>query len=257
MKLAVSNAQHALKVRAGAHATVVQRLEALQEALGLDELPARLECFDISHTMGESPVASCVVLGPEGPIKSDYRRFNIRDVTPGDDYGAMHEALSRRYRRLKAGEGKFPDLLFIDGGKGQVGAAEAALAELQISGLPVIGVAKGPTRRPGMEALVLSGRDRELILPPDSPALHVIQQVRDEAHRFAITGHRQRRSKARNRSVLEDVAGLGPKRRQQLLRQFGGLQEVARAGIEDLASVPGISRQLAQRIYDAFHGEGH
>lgn len=255
MRMATSNAEHALHARLNTQASVLQRFEALQEALGLEEAPSRLECFDISHTMGESPVASCVVFGPEGAVKSDYRRFNIRDVTPGDDYAAMHQALLRRYRRLKEGEGKLPDILFIDGGKGQVKQAEGVMEELQITGVTLIGVAKGPGRRPGLETLVLSGGEGSFILPPDSPALHLIQQIRDEAHRFAITGHRQRRARSRNRSVLEDIDGLGPKRRQQLLRQFGGLQEVSRAGVEDLAGVPGISRQLAQRIYDAFHTE--
>lgn len=256
MRMAVSNAEHALAARLNTQASVVQRFEALQEALQLEDPPTRLECFDISHTMGEAPVASCVVFDTDGPLKSDYRRFNIRDITPGDDYAAMHQALTRRYRRLKEGEGKLPEVLFIDGGKGQVRQAVEVLEELQITGVTVIGVAKGVSRRPGLETLILSGGEGAIILPPDSPALHLIQQVRDEAHRFAITGHRQRRARGRRHSVLEEVPGLGPKRRQQLLRQFGGLQEVSRAGVEDLASVPGISRQLAQRIYDAFHSEG-
>jgi len=256
LKMAQSNAEIALEARINSRATMGQRFEALQEALSLDELPARLECFDISHTMGEAPVASCVVFDTNGPLKSDYRRFNIEGVTPGDDYGAMHQALLRRFRRLRDGEGKLPDILFIDGGPGQVAQAVDVMQELQIAGVNVIGVAKGPARRPGQETLCLSGPGTELILPSDSPALHLIQQIRDEAHRFAITGHRQRRGKRRTTSVLEEIQGLGPKRRQQLLRQFGGLQEVARAGVEDLANVSGISRQLAQRIYDAFHADG-
>jgi len=255
VELAAANARHALAARLSARATVVQRLEALQDALALDEPPQRIECFDVSHTMGESPVASCVVFDSGGAVKSDYRRFNIKDVAPGDDYAAMHQALSRRYRRLKEGEGRLPDVLLIDGGKGQVSQAERALEELQVTGVVVVGVAKGPARRPGLETLCLSAQQGTRILPADSPALHLIQQIRDEAHRFAITGHRQRRAKSRHRSVLEDVPGLGVKRRQQLLRQFGGLQEIARAGVEDIAGVPGISRQLAQRIYDTLHGE--
>jgi excinuclease ABC subunit C len=257
VQMAVANAQTAISAQAASKANLLHRFEALQDALGLDDLPQRLECFDISHTMGEATVASCVVMDNlNGPLKSDYRRFNIEDITPGDDYAAMRQALTRRYTRLKKGEGKLPDILLIDGGKGQVAEAEAVLEELQISGVFLLGVAKGPARRPGQEVLVLSGKKAPSILPSDSPALHLIQQIRDEAHRFAITGHRQRRAKARTTSVLEEVEGLGPKRRQMLLRQFGGLQEVARAGVEDLASIPGISKQLAQRVYDAFHADG-
>jgi len=255
--MARHNAEHAVTLRASAHATTLQRYEALQDALQLEELPQRIECFDISHTSGERTVASCVVFDQTGPVKSDYRRYNIDDITGGDDYAAMKQAVLRRYQKLQAGEGNLPDILFIDGGKGQVSQAKQIFDELQIADVMIIGVAKGPTRKAGMETLImstcLSEKDREFILPADSPALHLIQQIRDEAHRFAITGHRQRRGKARTRSVLEDIEGLGPKRRQQLLRQFGGMQEVARAGVEDLASVPGISKMLAQKIYDAFH----
>ena len=256
LKMAEQNARQALMMRLNSQATLIQRFEALQDVLGLDELPARMECFDISHTMGEAPVGSCVVFDQNGPLKSDYRRFNIKSITPGDDYAAMHQALTRRYKRLKEGEGKIPDILFIDGGKGQVTQARDVIEELQIEGLTIIGIAKGPSRKAGLETLCLSDQKREIILPSDSPALHLIQQIRDEAHRFAITGHRQRRKKKRNTSPLEDIPGLGPKRRQQLLRQFGGLQEVARAGVEDLASLQGISRDLAQLIYDRFHSDG-
>ncbi|MFA5531752.1 MAG: helix-hairpin-helix domain-containing protein, partial [Thiohalomonadaceae bacterium] len=189
-------------------------------------------------------------------VKSDYRRFNIEGIAPGDDYAAMHQALERRYKRLKDGEGTYPDVLFIDGGKGQVAQAREVLSALGVAGVTVVGVAKGPSRKPGLEQLILSDHNAPITLPPDSLALHLIQQVRDEAHRFAITGHRQRRAKARTTSVLEDIPGLGSKRRQLLLRQFGGLQEVARAGVEDLAKVPGISLSLAQKIYDAFHPDG-
>lgn len=258
LEMATANARAAVRAQLASKANLLSRFEDLQDALGLESLPQRLECFDISHTMGEATVASCVVMETTGPVKADYRRFNIEGITPGDDYGAMRQALIRRYTRLKKGEGKLPDILLIDGGKGQLAEAEKVLEELQIEGVNILGVAKGPDRKPGQEALFLSGHSLSTkkaprILPTDSPALHLIQQIRDEAHRFAITGHRQRRARARNTSVLEDVPGLGPKRRQSLLKQFGGLQEVARAGVEDLSSIPGISRQLAQRVYDAFH----
>lgn len=255
LAMAEANAEHAISRQLASKANALQRFEALQEALALDQRPERIECFDISHTLGEATVASCVVFNTEGALKSDYRRFNIEGVIAGDDYAALHQALTRRYTRLKQGEGALPDILLIDGGKGQVAQAVAVLEELQIEGVRIIGVAKGPERRPGAETLFLSPSLRPFILPADSPALHLIQQIRDEAHRFAITGHRQRRGKTRNRSPLEDIAGLGPKRRRLLLSQFGGLQEVARAGVEDLAKVNGISRELAQRIYDVFHGE--
>ena len=233
-----------------------QRLEGLQESLGLDEAPKRMECFDISHTGGELTVASCVVFDEQGPVKSDYRRFNIAGITPGDDYAALIQAVTRRYTRIQKGEGRLPDILFIDGGKGQLSAVAGVLEELGIADLALVGVAKGPDRKPGMEQLFLSGADRRIILPPDSPGLHLIQQLRNEAHRFAITGHRQRRARKGKTSVLESVPGIGPKRRQRLLKQFGGLQELSRAGVEDLSRVDGISNQLAEQIYAAFHGEG-
>lgn len=255
IEMALDNAGHALNSHLNTRQGFTGRLSALSGVLGLDDTPERIECFDISHTRGESTVASCVVFGLEGPLKSDYRRFNIRDIQPGDDYGAMEQALTRRYTRLQKGEGKLPDLLLIDGGKGQVTAARKALEELQVTEVLIVGVAKGPGRKPGLETLHLPGQRAVLTLPADSPALHLIQQVRDEAHRFAITGHRQRRARARNTSALERVAGIGPKRRQQLLQQLGGLKEVARAGVEDLARVKGINRTLAQQIYDAFHGD--
>jgi excinuclease ABC subunit C len=254
MKMAKTNAEISLNQRLSSRANLLQRFETLQEVLGLDEMPKRLECFDISHTSGEKTVASCVVFGLEGAIKSDYRKFNIEGITPGDDYAAMNQALMRRFTRLQKGEGKRPDLLLIDGGKGQLTEAKAVMAELQLD-IDILGIAKGPGRRPGEETLFLVGREGEVDLSADSPALHLLQQVRDEAHRFAITGHRQRRAKARKTSPLEDIAGMGPKRRQKLLQQFGGLQEVQRAGIEDLVSVDGISASLAQKIYDVFHAE--
>jgi excinuclease ABC subunit C len=256
LEMARGNATLALRSRLGSQAGYRQRLEALREALMLDELPARIECFDVSHTSGERTVASCVVFDAEGPCKSAYRRFNIEDIAAGDDYAAMHQALTRRYTRIKQGEYPSPDLLLIDGGRGQLGSVSDALQELAVSGVTLVGVSKGRDRRPGAEQLWLSGRDAAVILPADSPAMHLVQQIRDEAHRFAITGHRQRRAKARTRSQLEDISGVGPKRRQRLLRQFGGIQGLARAAVEDIARVEGISPALAQQIYDAFHQAG-
>lgn len=255
MKMAITNAQHALRRHLASQANLKQRFEVLQEAFQLEALPERIECFDISHTFGESTVASCVVFDINGPVKSDYRRFNIEGIQAGDDYAAMEQALARRYRRIKEGEGKLPDLLLIDGGKGQLAKAETVIEELQIEGIKLIGVAKGRERRAGQEQLFLSGVKRPMQLPPDSPAFHLIQHVRDEAHRFAITAHRQQRGKKRTTSPLEEIPGIGNKRRQMLLRKLGGLREVARAGVEDLSRVPGISPALAQRIYDTFHQE--
>ncbi|MEW6764769.1 MAG: excinuclease ABC subunit UvrC [Pseudomonadota bacterium] len=254
VEMARHNAQLALGQRLASRGSQQARLEALRAALDMTDAPQRIECFDISHTMGESTVASCVVFGPEGPLKAAYRRYNIQDITPGDDYAAMKQALERRFGRAVQEDGALPDLLLIDGGAGQVTQAEEVLAGLGLSGkIMVVGVAKGPERRPGEETLLLAGSRRELDLPPHSPALHLIQQVRDEAHRFAITGHRARRAKSRDTSSLENIAGVGGKRRQQLLKHFGGLQALSRAGVEDIASVPGISAALAQRIYDHFH----
>lgn len=254
MKMAVTNAEISLNQRLSSRANLLQRFEMLQQVLELDEMPKRLECFDISHTSGEKTVASCVVFGLEGAIKSDYRKFNIEGITGGDDYAAMNQALIRRFTRLQKGEGKRPDLVLIDGGKGQITEAKAVMAELQLD-IDILGIAKGPERRPGEETLLLVGRAGEIDLPADSPALHLLQQVRDEAHRFAITGHRQRRAKARRTSPLEGIDGVGPKRRQKLLQQFGGLQEIKRAGIEDLSRIDGINKALAQKIYDIFHNE--
>ncbi|WP_019023991.1 MULTISPECIES: excinuclease ABC subunit UvrC [unclassified Thioalkalivibrio] len=253
LDMARRNAELALKTRIASQAGQAARLDALTAELNLESPPKRMECFDISHTGGERTVASCVVFGPDGAIKSDYRRFNIDGIEPGDDYAAMHQALSRRFARLKKGEGQEPDILFIDGGKGQVTQALNVLADLGLDHIRVIGVAKGEERRPGMETLILSGVEAPSILPAHSGALHLIQQIRDEAHRFAITGHRARRAKARKESTLESIPGLGPKRRSALLRHFGGLRGVARAGVDELTKVPGIHRRLAQAIYDQFH----
>ena len=254
MKMALTNADINIRQQLQSRNNMLQRYQVLQQALQLTTMPKRIECFDISHTRGEKTVASCVVFGLEGAIKSDYRQFNIDGITPGDDYAAMRQAITRRYKRLQKGEGKWPDLLLIDGGKGQLSSVESVMNELQIT-LPILGIAKGPERRPGEESLFLVGQAEEVILTADSPALHLLQQVRDEAHRFAITGHRQRRAKARKISTLEGIAGLGPKRRQKLLQQFGGLQQIKSAGVEDIATVDGISDALAQKIYDLFHEE--
>jgi len=253
LQLALINAENALNAKLANRQDLYARFLSLGEALRCPETPKRLECFDISHTQGDQTVASCVVFDRQGPVKSAYRRFNIEGVTPGDDYGALAQAVSRRYQRIKQGEVEAPDILFIDGGKGQVSAVREVLGELGMDGIRTVGVAKGPDRKPGMETLFPADSSDAIILPSHSPALLLIQQIRDEAHRFAITGHRQRRAKARKQSALDDIAGLGPKRRQQLLRQFGGLREISRAGVDALSSVEGISAQLAKRIYETFH----
>ncbi len=214
--------------------------------------PRRIECFDISHTRGELTVASCVVFGPEGAEKSHYRRFNIAGITPGDDYAAMHQALTRRFKKVVEG-GVKPDILLIDGGTGQVAQAVDVLRELGVEGIRVVGVAKGPGRRAGEETLVLADSGQTLHPGTSSPALHLVAAVRDEAHRFAISGHRRRREAARERSTLEDVAGVGARRRAALLKAFGGLAGVEAAGVEELMSVKGIDRGLAERIYAMLH----
>ena len=230
-----------------------QRFLALQQAFDLPEMPKRLECFDISHTMGEATVASCVVFDVNGPLKSEYRRFNIEGITPGDDYAAMAQALDRRYSKVLSSEGVLPDLIVIDGGKGQMTQAINVVDNLQLSGVNLLGVAKGPTRKAGLEQLFLNSDKVPHPLAADSPALHLIQHIRDEAHRFAIAGHRNRRAKKRKTSPLEGIAGVGPKRRRDLLNSFGGMQEVMRASEVELASTPGISRALAELIYNTLH----
>lgn len=254
-QLAVTNAEQALAARLANRQHLAERFEALATVLEMDEPPQRMECFDISHSSGEATVASCVVFGPEGPLKSDYRRFNIEGVTAGDDYAAMHQALTRRFSKVKDGEGKLPDVLLVDGGKGQLAMAREVLQELAVPDLILLGVAKGTTRKPGLEVLYLNDAEHEFTLPGNSPALHLIQQIRDESHRFAITGHRARRGKTRRTSTLEEVAGIGPKRRRELLNHFGGLQELSRASAEEIAKAPGISKKLAELIYDALHSE--
>ncbi len=253
LQMANTNADQGLSLKAASNATIRRQFVALGEVLQQEEPPQRLECFDVSHTSGEATVASCVVFNTAGPLKSDYRRFNLTPAAAGDDYAAMAEALRRRYERVKKGEVAMPDVLFVDGGKGQLAAAMQVLADMQLDWLSVVAVAKGRARRPGAERLLRPGSDRPLSLPPDSPALLLIQQIRDEAHRFAITGHRQRRAKARRTSRLEEIPGLGPKRRRELLRQFGGLQGVIGAGVDDLVQVRGISRKLAETIYNDLH----
>jgi len=256
LELAQRNAEQALAAQWASQAGMRRRLAALQEALSVDHALSRLECFDISHTRGEAMVAACVVFGAEGPLKADYRRYNIEGIAPGDDYAALRQALTRRYSRLLEENGRLPDILFVDGGKGQLTEAGEMLEELQIAGVMPVGIAKGPERKPGLETLYLFNERRPVILSADSIALHLVQQIRDEAHRFAVTGHRQRRAKARTGSALDDISGIGPRRRQALLRQFGGVKQMTQAGIEDLSRVEGISAELAQRIYDAFHGDG-
>ncbi|WP_020393946.1 excinuclease ABC subunit UvrC [Thiolinea disciformis] len=255
MELAQKNAEQALTMRLLSKTGMQERLHALKESLHLDQLPTRMECFDISHTQGEATVASCVVFDANGPLKSDYRRYNIEGIQAGDDYAAMHQALMRRFRRANTPDAKLPDILFIDGGKGQVTQALDVLKNLEIQGIEVIGIAKGEGRKPGLETLLIEQNTTSLNLPEHSKALHLIQQIRDEAHRFAITGHRARRQKARLQSPLEAIEGLGAKRRQLLLKQFGGLRAIERASVEELAKVSGISRSLAQKIYDTFNGD--
>jgi len=248
----VENARIALASRLASRSNQQARMAALAEWLGVESI-RRIECFDISHSLGEATVASCVVFGPEGAEKTQYRRYNITGIQAGDDYAAMYQALRRRFGRAAHEGGILPDLLLIDGGQGQVKQAVAVLAELDIKTVRVIGVAKGPERKAGEERLIFADRRGELRLDPYSPALHLIQQVRDEAHRFAITGHRAKRSKARSESSLQDIPGVGPRRRQALLKHFGGLQALKRAGIDEIATVPGISRTLAAQIHAWFH----
>ncbi len=255
LEMARTNAENGLNLRLASNATLKRQFRELGELLELEESPERLECFDVSHTAGEATVASCVVFNAAGPMKSDYRRFNLTPSAAGDDYAALSEALRRRYARVKQGEVPVPDVLFVDGGKGQLAEAQTVLAELELAWLRVVAVAKGRARKPGMEQLFVSGRKTPIRLPPDSPALLLVQQIRDEAHRFAITGHRQRRGKARRTSPLESIPGLGPKKRRELLRQFGGLQGVMGAGVDDLCRVRGIGRRLAETIYNELHVE--
>ena len=253
VELTRDNATQALRMRLAQRSGVDEMLLDLARELDLPEPPARLECFDISHTGGEGTVASCVVFGPEGPLKKEYRRFNIRGVTPGDDYGALRQALERRYRHVRAGEVPAPDVLLIDGGAGQIGQVHEVLAELGFADLVLVGVAKGPDRRPGQERLFVYGADRPVTPEAHAPAARLVQRIRDEAHRFAISGHRRKRARRYNESVLEVIPGLGPAKRRALLKHFGGLQGVMRAGIADLTQVSGIGATLARSLYDHLH----
>jgi excinuclease ABC subunit C len=257
LQLALTNARESLLGFISTKKNIQQRFKQLQEVLNLDTKPARIECFDISHTGGEGTVASCVVFDDNGAVKSDYRRFNIKDIQPGDDYAAMQQVLDRRFTRLSKGEAKIPDLLLIDGGKGQLKQAREILEKFQLADIHLLGIAKGISRRAGQETLFLAkGMGyQEIALPTEAPALHLLQQIRDEAHRFAITGHRQRRSKARKQSALEQIPGLGPKRRRELLKYFGGQQEISRASESEIAKVAGISKKLAENIYAHLHND--
>jgi len=253
VEMTQENATQGLRMRLAQKQGMDEMLQALATELDLPEPPARIECFDISHTGGEGTVASCVVFGPEGPLKKEYRRFNITGITPGDDYGALRQALDRRYTRIRAGEVPPPDLLLIDGGLGQIGQVHEALAELGFSDITLVGVAKGPDRKPGQERLFVFGSAAPRIPEAHSPASRLVQRIRDEAHRFAITGHRRKRARRYNESVLEVIPGLGPAKRRELLKHFGGLQGVMRAGVADFEQVPGIGASLARSLYDHLH----
>ncbi|MDA8350227.1 MAG: excinuclease ABC subunit UvrC [Pseudomonadota bacterium] len=253
VEMAHENAEQALRMRLARRQGMEEMLAALAHELDLPAPPARMECFDISHTGGEGTVASCVVFGPEGPLKKEYRRFNITGITPGDDYGALRQALKRRYTRVRSEEVPAPDLLLIDGGLGQIEGVHAELTALGVSGVALVGVAKGPDRRPGQERLFVYGEPAARIPAAHSPASRLIQRIRDEAHRFAITGHRRKRARRYTESVLETIPGLGPAKRRALLTHFGGLQGVLRAGVADLAQVNGIGASLARTLYDHLH----
>lgn len=256
LSLATSTAEQNLQSRVLSKASMLKRFTALQQALQLEVLPERIECFDISHSSGEATVASCVVFNQQGPVKSDYRKFNIDGITPGDDYAAMEQALTRRFKRLVDGEGKAPDILLIDGGKGQVAKAVHVLQSLGLDTIHIVGVAKGPTRKAGLETLIIAKQQQEFELPAaDSPALHLIQYVRDESHRFAVKAHTARRDKKRQQSRLEDIPNVGAKRRRELLRFFGSIKAITEAPARELAKVPGISEKIADDIYAYFHQE--
>lgn len=249
LSMAQLNVTERIKRRMAENQSVQNRLQALSEVFQLEETIQRIECFDISHTQGNQTVASCVVFTDNGITKSDYRRYNITGITPGDDYAAMQQAIMRRYKRVLKEEGKLPDVLLIDGGKGQLSSAAQIMDELQIKEVLLVGVAKGEGRKPGLETLFLQGQSVGVKLAANSPSMHLVQQIRDEAHRFAITGHRARRGKAQTQSVLQEISGIGAKRRQALLKHFGGLQGIQQAGIKDLNKVAGINAELAEKIY--------
>ena len=253
LKMARTNAELALGQRAATSANQTAKLLALREALNLPESTERIECFDISHTMGEATVGSCVVFDKGDMQNSEYRRYNVTGITPGDDYAAMRDVLTRRYKKVAAGEGVRPDLIFIDGGKGQLGVAVEVMSEVGLSDILLVGIAKGEERRPGLETMIFSDTGEMLNLEKDNKGLHLLQQIRDESHRFAITGHRAKRAKARMHSSLEDIEGIGAKRRKALLTRFGGLEGVKSASIDEIAQVEGISQSLAEKIYGELH----
>lgn len=253
LEIGVSSAKQDLQQTLASKMRESSRWQQLQNELNLAELPERIECFDISHHSGESTKASCVVFNKEGAVKSDYRQFNIKEVAAADDYAAMHQAIKRRYERLVREEAKIPDIVLIDGGKGQLSEAISVFEELQLIEVRLIAIAKGPTRKAGFEQLFMPEKKHAITLKPDSPALHLLQQIRDEAHRFAITGVKQQRQKKRNTSTLENIPGVGAKRRRELLRQFGGLHGLKKASREEIAKVSNINKALAQKIYDYFH----
>lgn len=252
LDFAENNLQMATAERVTSTTMMANRYQALQTFLGLTQPINRMECFDISHTQGEQTVASCVVFDKNGPNKNEYRRFNIKEITPGDDYAAMNQALIRRFKRA-VDENNLPDVLIIDGGKGQISIAQSVLNQLNISSVKLLGIAKGRTRKAGWEQLLLADSSQEMTLPEDSPALHLLQHIRDEAHRFAITFHRKKRNKAGLESSLESIPGIGSKRRQALLQRFGGIRELAKAPLDEISKVDGISDNLARRIYEHFH----
>ena len=249
LQMAQLNVSERLKRHLSEKQSIENRLQALSDVFQMDETIKRIECFDISHTQGNQTVASCVVFTDKGITKSDYRRYNIKDITPGDDYAAMRQAIQRRYKRVLKEEGKLPDVLLIDGGKGQLSSAAEIMNELQINEVLLVGIAKGEGRKPGLETLFIEGQSVGIKLAVNSAAMHLVQQIRDEAHRFAITGHRARRGKAQTQSVLQEIPGIGQKRRQALLKHFGGLQGIQQAGIKDLSKVQGINDDLAEKIY--------
>tara|TARA_Y100000814_G_scaffold293400_1_gene274775 strand:+ start:280 stop:2127 length:1848 start_codon:yes stop_codon:yes gene_type:complete len=255
IEMALTNANHAADLKAKSSASLLRQYKSLTEILNLGKLAHRLECFDISHMAGGATVGSCVVFGTDGPVKADYRRFNVTDITPGDDYGALAQVIKRRYLRIKKGEASIPDVLLVDGGQGQLSAAASVLKELQLENIMLVAIAKGQDRKPGRESLYLRGISQAIKLPANSPALYLIQKIRDEAHRFAIEGHKARRKKQQYSSPLDGINGLGPKRRRALLRNFGGLQAITRASVDDLMKVKGISRRLGRLIYSQFHSD--
>ena len=249
LNMAQLNVTERLKRHLAEAQSVQKRLEALSEVFALDETIARIECFDISHTQGQQTAASCVVFTEQGVTKSDYRKYNIRNITPGDDYAAMRQAIERRYKRVLKEEGILPDVLLIDGGKGQLSSAAQIMRELQINDVLLVGIAKGEGRKPGLETLFIEGQSVGIKLAANSAEMHLVQQIRDEAHRFAIAGHRARRAKAQTQSVLQEIPGVGAKRRQALLKHFGGLQGIQQAAVKDISKVVGINDELAQKIY--------